>query len=250
MPDPNNQGQSNEPDVDLTSMMERIEQLDPTQLAELSPEQIQELFGGAKLGQVFSAFQQQAGKMAAELAKQQEVNLDQLDGDEDDRRIDTDNDTFSDDSIEGSLFARPSHPDGSFGDYPGSEQIWLAAFALGHDDRLQVSVEIKSPPVTHIEKIYYDTCHYRILFDLFDTKVTFRDVTTPRQDYLHGNGWPAMLSLPRKSWPDLEVLPDTIRVEQFSLREAFRSNSHTRIPRADLNPFAHQALTAALIDEQ
>ena len=69
--------------------------------------------------------------------------------------------------------------------------------------------------------------------------MTFRCRKTPRQDYLPGHGeanrepvgWPAMLALPRRKWPDLTVLWDTLRVYDYSLRQAMRSNDYKRTDR-------------------
>ncbi len=244
MSDQNSQPEPGEQDVELESVMERLGQIDPTQLGDKSPEEMQQLLGGAKLGEVVAAFQQ----MAAELAQQQGIDLNQLDDDDEDD--DDLSDWFGEDheeSFDEAIFARPAEPDGACDKYPGAGELWQAAIALQEDERLEVSIEMKSPPVTRVEKLYYNTCHYRLVFDLFDNKVTFRDVTTPRQDYLHGHGWPAMLSLPRHTWPEMEVLLDTIQVEQFNLREAIQSNNAQRVVREDLIPIARKVLSAALM---
>lgn len=241
--------ENSEPEDDplrmIESLMGPLSELNPAQLAQMQPEEISELLGGKKLGEVIGKFQQDALALAAELAKQQGIDLDDL-ADEDDDDFEDEDPDYADAEIDDAFFIRPDGPDGLCDNFPGSEALWQAALELNPEERLQVSIEIKSPPVTRIEKIYYSTCHYRLIFDLFDTKVTFRDVTTPRQDYLSGKGWPAMLKLPRQSWPQLEPLWETVQVEQFNLREALRSNNHQRHARQDLVPLAKQALQAGL----
>jgi hypothetical protein len=224
----------------LDSLFEKLCELGPDKMGDMSPEQIQQLMGGAKLGEVIAKFQQVARKMADDLEESGQNDFD--DGD----AFDDEEFEFDSAVIDETFFQRPNTTDGSCNAFPGSQQLWQHALQLHPDERLQVSIEIQSPPTTRIEKIYYSRCHYRLIFDLFDNKVTFRDVTTPRQDYLTGKGWPAMMRLPRQTWPQLEPLWETVRVEQFNLRAALQSNNHNFTPRDDLVAFARRALQAGL----
>lgn len=225
----------------LEDMMKKLLQVNP---AELNPENVQEVLGGAKMVDVFQKLQQQARKMAQQLADQEGIDLDQLDDDDDDGWFDEADEDFDEEALEEALFARPTKHDGHWQDFPGAESLWQVALELPAEQRLVVSIEINSPPVTQVEQMYYHVCHYRLLFDPCDSKVTFRDVNTPRQDYLQGKGWPAMLAQPRKSWPELTPLWDTLKVEQYNLREALQSNDYAKVSRDDLQESARQALSA------
>ena len=226
----------------LDTLMKRFEQLlegDPDQI---SPEDIQRTLGSAKLGDVMAQFREQASELLANLP----VDDGELEDDDfEDDELDEDDD-FDDEDLDERFFSRPVAPMGSFNEFPGSEELWRHAFELPSDERLHVTIEITSPPVTRVEKLYYHTCHYQLVFDPFDTKVTYRDVQSPRQDYLSNSGWPEMLKSPREMWPELTPLWDTISVYQFNLRQALRSNQYQRHAREDLLSFAEQTLRAAL----
>ena len=242
MADENNMERPGDTRSDLEGMeaaMEQIERLWELDPSLLTPDKIEEALGDVKLGEVMAQFQSEARKLAEQFSEE----TDEFDDDDDFCGA---QEGFDSSALDQTLFQRPAAADGSFDDYPGSEELWQHAMRLNPEDRLHVTIEITSPPMSRLEKLYYNTCHYMLIFDPFDTKVTYRDVTTPRQDYLEGHGWPAMLRLPRKSWPQLEPLWDTVRVEQFNLREAMRTNDHERIARDDLVSPATEALRVAL----
>jgi len=132
-------------------------------------------------------------------------------------------------------------------DAPGIALLADAANALQPGLTLQLQIEIQSPPVTRIEKIYYvDTgCHYRLTFEINSGQVTFNDTRSPRQDYLNAGSWTDALFAPILEWPELTPLWDTLVVQEFDLKKAIKSRKYQPTPRPDLIPAARSALEQA-----
>jgi hypothetical protein len=135
-------------------------------------------------------------------------------------------------------------------DAEGIVVLSQAAEKLPAGHGLIVSIEIKSPPVTRVEKAYYHECHYRLSIDVRGDKVTFNDMQSARQDYLHAGPWPAMLFAPILEWPDLTPLWDTIEVREFDWPKAMRKRKYEGPLREDLYDAARSALEQAFNAEE
>jgi hypothetical protein len=129
-------------------------------------------------------------------------------------------------------------------DAPGINELAEAAAQFAPGRTLLLQIEMKSPPVTRIEKVYYpDTgCHYRLTFEVGKGQVTFNDTRSPRQDYLHAPTWIEALFLPILQWPELSPLWETLQVSEFELAQAMKSRKYTPMPRPELVPAARSAL--------
>ena len=118
--------------------------------------------------------------------------------------------------------SRPASPDA-----PGLAALREAAAGLEAGETLRLAIQIKSPPVTRIEKAYYPTeCHYLLTMDLGGPQVTYKDMTSPRQDYLDADGSPAHLYTPILQWPELTPLWETLEVQAFDLQKAIKSRKY------------------------
>lgn len=132
-------------------------------------------------------------------------------------------------------------------DAPGVAALAQAAAALGPGLTLRLQIEMTSPPVTRIEKVYYADvgCHYRLTFEVNNTQVTFNDTRSPRQDYLRGATWSEALFAPIVQWPELTPLWETLSVSEFDVGKAIKSRKYQPTPRADLHSAARSALEQA-----
>jgi hypothetical protein len=135
-------------------------------------------------------------------------------------------------------------------DAEGIAILSQAAEELPAGHGLVVSIEIKSPPVTRVEKAYYHECHYRLSIDVRGDKVTFNDMQSARQDYLHAGPWPAMLFAPILEWPDLTPLWNTIEVREFDWPKAMRKRKYEGPLREELHDAARSALEQAFNAEE
>lgn len=127
-------------------------------------------------------------------------------------------------------------------DVAGIELIHQAANTLSDGTSLVIVVQIKSPPVTRIEKAWSTECHYRLSIDVQRRCVTFNDMTSARQDYLHADNWPAVLFLPIIQWPQLTPLWNTLEVHEFDWNAAMKKRNYQPNPRPDLLGAAREAL--------
>ena len=131
-------------------------------------------------------------------------------------------------------------------DAPGIGILWEAAAKLAPQWGLAVTLQIKTPPVTRIEKTYYpEECHYVLTIDVRRDHVTFKDMHTPRQDYLFAGQWPSFLFAPILQWPDLKPLWETLEVQEFDWPTATKKRNYRPTPRADLLAAARGALEQA-----
>jgi hypothetical protein len=132
-------------------------------------------------------------------------------------------------------------------DAPGVTVLSEATAALAPGLTLRLQIEMTSPPVTRIEKVYYAEvgCHYRLTFEVNNGQVTFNDTRSPRQDYLHGKSWVEALFAPIVQWPELTPLWETLAVQEFDLKKAIKSRQYDPTPRPDLLPAARSALEQA-----
>jgi hypothetical protein len=127
-------------------------------------------------------------------------------------------------------------------DIPGAHELWDAAQQLPNGVGLVLSLQIKSPPVTDVEKAYYHESHYLLSMDVRGDKVTFKDMQTPRQDYLYAGGWPTFLFAPILQWPELTPLWETLEVREFDWGQAIRKRRYQGKLRGDLQVWARSAL--------
>lgn len=148
--------------------------------------------------------------------------------------------------------AEPAPTGASAPDAPGVSQLADAAASLAKGRVLQVQIEIKAPPVTRVEKLYYGTagCHYRLTFTVGDGQVTYNDTQSPRQDYLHTKGWAEARFAPILQWPELTPMWETLQVVEFEPARAFKSRKYIPEPRADLVPAARSTLEQAFQAEE
>jgi hypothetical protein len=132
-------------------------------------------------------------------------------------------------------------------DLPGLAELTAAANQLPTGKTLRLQIEMTSPPVTQLEKVYYAQvgCHYRLTFEFGNAQVTYNDTRSPRQDYLHANNWPDALFLPIVQWPALTPLWDTLQVVEFELSKAVKSRNYSPTPRSDLSAAARITLEQA-----
>jgi len=141
---------------------------------------------------------------------------------------------------------RPAVPD-----VKGLAALKEAASHLEPGVTLRLSIQIKSPPVTRIEKAYYPIeCHYALTMDLEGNQVTFKDMTTPRQDYLYADGAPSHLYTPILQWPELTPLWETLEVQEFHLQKAIKSRKYVPMLRPDLIEAARSVLEQAFDAEE
>ena len=148
------------------------------------------------------------------------------------------------------LEGRDEHPEPvgeASPDAPGIGQLREAADKLPEGTSLVLTIQIRTPPVTRIEKAYYAnaTCHYILSIDLNRGQVTLKDANTPRQDYLHAGDWPGVLFAPILQWPDLTPLWESLEVHEFDWPTAMRKRKYQPAARPDLHPAAHSALEQA-----
>ncbi len=132
-------------------------------------------------------------------------------------------------------------------DAPGIAVLSAAAAALPAGITLRLQIEMTSPPVTRVEKVYYAEvgCHYRLTFEVNNGQVTFNDTRSPRQDYLHAKHWVDGLFAPILQWPKLTPLWETLSVQEFALGKALKSRKYVPAPRDDLISAARSALEQA-----
>jgi hypothetical protein len=135
-------------------------------------------------------------------------------------------------------------------DAPGIGQLWQAAQQLAAGVGLTIGIQIKSPPVTRVEKAYYNECHYLLWIDVRGNKVTFKDMNTPRQDYLYAAEWPTFLFAPILQWPDLRPLWDTLEVRELDWQKAMKKRNYQGPLRPDLTEAARNALEQAFRPEE
>ena len=108
-----------------------------------------------------------------------------------------------------------------------------------------MSIQIKSPTVTRVEKALYHECHYRLSFFVRGAKVVFNDMNTARQDYLYATSWPSFLFAPILQWPDLTPLWPTVEVREFDWTKATKKRNYEGSLRPDLHDDARSALEQA-----
>ncbi|HUG70366.1 MAG TPA: SMI1/KNR4 family protein [Pirellulaceae bacterium] len=133
----------------------------------------------------------------------------------------------------------------------GIAALSQAAAELPDGHGLMVSIQIKSPPVTRIEKAYYnETCHYRLSIDVRGDKVTFNDMNSARQDYLYAAGWPTFLFSPILQWPELTPLWETIEVRDFDWSKAMKKRNYEGELCKELVDAARSALEQAFGAEE
>jgi hypothetical protein len=104
--------------------------------------------------------------------------------------------------------------------------------------------------VTRVEKAYYNECHYLLWIDVRGNKVTFKDMNTPRQDYLYAAEWPTFLFAPILQWPDLRPLWDTLEVRELDWQKAMKKRNYQGPLRPDLTEAARNALEQAFRPEE
>jgi len=143
--------------------------------------------------------------------------------------------------------AEPAPTGAASTDAAGVAALAQAAAALGPGLTLRLQIEMTSPPVTRIEKVYYADvgCHYRLTFEVNNGQVTFNDTRSPRQDYLRGATWTEALFAPIVQWPELTPLWETLSVSEFDVGKAIRSRKYQPPPRPDLQAAARSALEQA-----
>lgn len=131
-------------------------------------------------------------------------------------------------------------------DAPGIGMLWEAASQLPRECGLVLRIQIKTPPVTRVEKIYYpEECHYLLSIDLRHNHVACKDMHTPRLDYLHAGDWPSFLFAPSLQWPDLKPLWETLEVLEFDWPTANTKRKYQPKPRPDMLDAARDALEQA-----
>lgn len=215
----------NQPD-DLPDLEALLQRIGPNP----SPEDIQAALGGVDMLGMLNQMREQASEMLQELGGSEEFPA----GD-DSLPVDAP-------ATSPPAFDRPDTPDGDWKDYPGAETLWEAAAKLPPSERLEISIEVKATPVTDVEQAIYQQLHYRLLFDVHGAHVTYQDVNSPRQDYLHGKRFPAMVTRPREMWPDAAPQWETLQVYRYDLSKALTSNSFPRHRLEELESAAAELL--------
>jgi len=137
-------------------------------------------------------------------------------------------------------------------DVPGIATLEEAAASLSRGLSLRLQIEMTSPPVTQLEKVYYGEvgCHYRLTFEVGNSQVTFNDTRSPRQDYLHAKTWTEALFAPIAQWPELRPLWETLTVQEYNLSKAIKSRRYQPTPRPDLHAAAQSALEKAFSTQE
>lgn len=135
-------------------------------------------------------------------------------------------------------------------DVAAIDQLLQAARRLPKDTSLLLIVQIKSPPVTQVEKRWNSECHYRLTFDIQRHCVTFNDMTSARQDYLYADGYPAVLFLPILQWPELTPLWETVEVQECDWAKAIKKPKYQPAPHPELVEAAREALQQAFNAEE
>jgi hypothetical protein len=115
---------------------------------------------------------------------------------------------------------------------------------------LDISIQIKSPPVTRIEKLYYEECHYLLSIDVNRDSLTLKDMATPRQDYLSVAEWPGILYAPILQWPELTPLWETLEVRELDWNKAVKKRGYVGPLREDLHDAARAALEQAFDSDE
>jgi hypothetical protein len=131
-------------------------------------------------------------------------------------------------------------------DVAGLDVLIKAADALSPGVHILIQVQMKSPPVTRAEKAYYSECHYLLEIAIGSDKVTFKDMSSPRLDFLYvRRGWPDVLFAPILQWPDLTFLWETLVVREYELAKAARKRDYKAVERADLVAAASEMMRQA-----
>jgi hypothetical protein len=133
---------------------------------------------------------------------------------------------------------------------PAIVSLRQAAEQLPDNVGLILSIEIKSPPVTRVEKVYYQECHYILSVDVRRNQVTYKDATSPRQDYLYAAGWPATLYVAVQQWPELTPQWETLSVKEFDWDKAGKQRGYEGTDRPDLLEAARAALQQGFDPEE
>lgn len=132
-------------------------------------------------------------------------------------------------------------------DVPGIGLLAAAAQQLPSQTSLILSLEIKSPPETRVERAYgLPEYHYRLSIDLQRQQVTYRDMATPRQAYFGAGEWPQILFAPILHWPQLTPLWPSLEVQELDWSVATRKRQYKPRSRPDLLAAARAALEQAL----
>lgn len=141
---------------------------------------------------------------------------------------------------------RPARPDVS-----GIDQLRRAAGQVAEGSCLIIVVQIKSPPVTELERRLYKELHYQLSIDMERRSVTFKCMVTPRQDYIYAtDDWPAVLFAPIIQWPELVPAWETLEVLEFDAGKAMKSRKYKPTPRPDLLDAARESLQQAFDAEE
>jgi hypothetical protein len=144
----------------------------------------------------------------------------------------------------------PAPPRAPMPDAPGIAALAQAAWRLPKGQDILVSIQIKSPPVTRVEKAYDHECHYRLSILVQDDKVTFNSMNSGRQEYLYAGKWPTFLFTPILQWPELTPLWPTLEVVEYDWAKALKKRNYQGLPRPDLLEHARSALEQAFDAEE
>lgn len=131
-------------------------------------------------------------------------------------------------------------------DVPGIATLHQASKSLATGLSLRLSFQIKSPPVSDIEKRLYHACHFELIIDINEQSLTIRDMQSPRQTYLSAKPWPAILFAPIVQWPELTLLWDSINIHEFDINQAMKKRKYVPASRPDLTLAATEAMKQAV----
>lgn len=124
----------------------------------------------------------------------------------------------------------------------GIPTLKAAADQLPQGLDIMITIQIQTPAVTRVEKAYGADCHYRLTLYVRRPQVTFNDMRSPRQDYLHCAEWPTYLFAPILQWPELTPIWETLEVSEFDIQKAIKKRTYQPSPRNDLIEAARTAL--------
>lgn len=127
-------------------------------------------------------------------------------------------------------------------DAAGIAILKAAADQLPQDLDIMITIQIRTVAVTRVEKAYGADCHYRLTLYVRRPQVTFNDMRSARQDYLHCAKWPTYLFAPILQWPELKPIWETLEVAEFDIQKAIKKRTYQPSPRNDLIEAARSAL--------
>lgn len=126
-------------------------------------------------------------------------------------------------------------------------ELTQAALALADapNQHLEITLQIDTPPVTRIEKVYYGragTLSYDLMLQVGLDSVIYKDSNTPRQAGLQGAPWPLSLFAVQCRWPAARPRWDTVKVRRIDKAASMRKAKSIGPEVPELRAVAERAL--------